>query len=311
MSEITVGTLCDGELELINKYAPKPLTEDEVFVFSLTLCDNEIDRDFERFSDEALCSLSELFVGKTGIFDHSHKSENQLSRVFSCRVERTGEKTEDGRDYLRLAARAYMLRNERTRALISEIEGGIKKELSVGCSVSRHLCSVCGTDRREGCNHRPGKKYGGAVCHTILDGANDAYEWSFVAVPAQRKAGITKSFKQRMKPMENKDILKSLSSGEEITLSSDEATALYREIASLKTMSAIGEQYLSDRRNAVIKGLLSSLPSLKESAIVSICEKLSLSELDEIYRGLTAENAKPQLKSAAARREGNDGFIIK
>jgi hypothetical protein len=36
--------------------------------------------------------------------------------------------------------------------------------------------------------------YGGKICHTVLDGITDAYEWSFVAVPAQRNAGVTKKF---------------------------------------------------------------------------------------------------------------------
>ena len=51
------------------------------------LCDNEIDRDFERFDIPALEKLAELFVGKTGIFDHSMSGRDQTARIFSCRVE--------------------------------------------------------------------------------------------------------------------------------------------------------------------------------------------------------------------------------
>lgn len=311
MSEITVGKPLPGELELINGFAPKSLTEDEVFVFSLTLCDNDIDRDYERFSDEALYSLSTHFVGKTGIFDHAHKAGNQLARVISCHVEKTGERTLDGRDYLRLRARAYMLRNDRTRELISEIEGGIKKEVSVGCAIKSRVCSVCGADRSAGCTHRPGKKYGGAVCHTVLSDASDAYEWSFVAVPAQRKAGVTKSFSKRNDFMEKKDIFKTLSSGEKVTLTPEDASVILAEFSALKTAASIGEQYLSERRSAVIKGLLNAMPSLKESAAVSICEKLSLSELDEIYRGFAAAPAEPQLGKHSKNREDIGGFMIK
>lgn len=32
------------------------------------------------------------------------------------------------------------------------------------------------------------------LCHTILSDITDAYEWSFVAVPAQRNAGVTKQY---------------------------------------------------------------------------------------------------------------------
>ena len=50
-------------LEKINRYTQTPLQEDEVFVFSVVLCDNEVDRDFERFSVDALKKLAPLFEG--------------------------------------------------------------------------------------------------------------------------------------------------------------------------------------------------------------------------------------------------------
>ena len=62
----------EQELELINGYTRRKFTAEELYVFSVVLCDNEIDRDFERFTDEALGKMAELFIGKTGIFDHSH-----------------------------------------------------------------------------------------------------------------------------------------------------------------------------------------------------------------------------------------------
>ena len=44
------GVVTEEALAAINRYTQKDLTADEVFVFSAVLCDNEIDRDFERFS---------------------------------------------------------------------------------------------------------------------------------------------------------------------------------------------------------------------------------------------------------------------
>ena len=72
------------EMERINRYTRKTLTEDDVYRFTLTLCDNEVDRDLERFTPEALHELSKLFPGKTGLFDHSCKSEQQAARLFDC-----------------------------------------------------------------------------------------------------------------------------------------------------------------------------------------------------------------------------------
>lgn len=183
-------------LEKINRFTRRELTEDEVYVFSVILCDNDIDRDGERFSDGALDSLREKFIGKTGISDHDTSSANQTARIFDTElVTDTDRRNKLGEPYKYLKANAYMIRTDENKSLIDEIDGGIKKEVSVSCSADKRTCSVCGADRsRGGCAHIKGKVYNGRLCHTILDGISDAYEWSFVAVPAQVNAGVTKKY---------------------------------------------------------------------------------------------------------------------
>lgn len=51
-------------LAQLNQFTRRTLTQEEVFLFDVRLCDNEIDRDGERFSLEALEQLKTLFVGK-------------------------------------------------------------------------------------------------------------------------------------------------------------------------------------------------------------------------------------------------------
>lgn len=193
--------LTDELLEKINTFSRKKLSASEVYTFPVILCDNEIDRDNERFSIPALKKLSQLFVGKTGIFDHDPKGSNQSARIFdACIMQDASRTTRAGEVYTALVAKAYMIRTASNADLIAEIDGGIKKEVSVGCSVSRRRCSVCGSDRsvnnvnaERKCRHIKGKSYGGRLCHTILDEPQDAYEWSFVAVPAQPGAGVSKT----------------------------------------------------------------------------------------------------------------------
>ncbi len=135
-------------------------------------------------------------MGKTGIFDHNAVSRNQTARIYSAQVKTdASRRTADGEIYTYVEARAYMLRNEKNKDLISEIEAGIKKETSVGCSVAAIRCSICGRDLRGGaCGHVRGKEYDGKICCSLLCDPQDAYEWSFVAVPAQKNAGVIKSF---------------------------------------------------------------------------------------------------------------------
>jgi hypothetical protein len=72
-----------------------------------------------------------------------------------------------------------------------------------------------------------GQEYGGAVCHAELSGAVDAYEWSFVAVPAQRNAGVIKKF-----------------GGGEMT---------EKEFEELKRYAALGRKYLGELRKEVLR----------------------------------------------------------
>lgn len=184
------------KLQLLNQFTRRELTEEEVYIFDVILCDNEIDRDFEKFSLSALKTLQELFIGKTGIFDHDAKSSGQTARIFHTELAEDSErKTSTDENYVCLKGCAYMVRTSANENLIKEIEGGIKKEVSISCSASVQKCSVCGANKRtKNCPHTKGKEYAGKTAYVILDKITDAYEWSFVAVPAQKNAGVTRKF---------------------------------------------------------------------------------------------------------------------
>ena len=80
--------LTQEELQAINRYAKAELTEDQVYTFSVRLCDNEVDRDMERFATEDLERLGELFLGKSGIFDHQWSAKGQTARIYRTEVVR-------------------------------------------------------------------------------------------------------------------------------------------------------------------------------------------------------------------------------
>jgi hypothetical protein len=183
------------ELEAISAYARRELTAEEVYTFTVKLCDNEVDRDFERFSTACLEELQPLYVGKSGLMDHAWTAAGQMARIYRTEVVgEPGRTNAAGEPYKYLKGWAYMLRTAETEPLIEAIEGGIVRETSVGCAVKYRTCSICG---EEHCAHVPGETYDGQLCHTVLHGASDAYEWSFVAVPAQREAGVLKSKRLR------------------------------------------------------------------------------------------------------------------
>lgn len=85
-SVLTAGAPNAEQLEKINAQTKSPLRAEEVYVFSVRLCDDQVDRDFERFSQQALEQLAPMFIGKTGISDHAWSAERQLARIFDAGV---------------------------------------------------------------------------------------------------------------------------------------------------------------------------------------------------------------------------------
>ena len=187
-TEISTSEISEDDLAIINTMAMSNITKDDIFTFKAILCDNQIDRDFEAFSIETLSKLANLFVGKPVIKDHHPSSDNQIARIYRTEVKET-------ENISSLVAYCYMMRTASNADLIKEIQGGIKKEGSVGCAIGVKTCSICGADLQKSyCRHVTGETYKGKLCYSVLSDAQDAYEFSLVAVPAQRNAGISKSF---------------------------------------------------------------------------------------------------------------------
>lgn len=291
-------------LEKINRYTRRPYKAEELYTFSVVLCDNEVDRDFECFTTKALEKLAELFVGKTGILDHDPSSRNQSARIFETEVKRfPDKKTELGAQYAQLVARAYIPRGKETDALIESIESGIRKEVSVGCAVKKRICSVCGA---ETCGHLRGKSYGGKRCVRMLDEPTDAYEFSFVAVPAQRAAGVVKQFRQKGEVKTMYDILKRLGEGaESVTISGEELEAVKTELKALEDRALCGDRYRASLTEKIKRLSAVTQPEFKRGLVESIVKGLSTEELEEMAGALgrMAEERLPVMPQLAAVNE--------
>lgn len=184
-----------ADIDLINRYTLKELKPEEVFAFSVNLCDDQPDRDFERFDVRSLRKLATMFPGKPLIQDHEWSAKNQQGRIYRAQVVQDWNVN-------RLRASVYMVRTPGTEETIKQIEGGVLKEVSVGFDIKKMTCSICGKPmirswRSAKCEneHEKGKEYSGQTCLGIMEDPSDAFEVSFVAVPSQPEAGVTKGRK--------------------------------------------------------------------------------------------------------------------
>ncbi len=280
------------QLEAINAQAKGKLTEDQVYVFSVRLCDDQPDRDMEQFDTQALPGLAKLFIGKTGIVDHRWSSDGQVARIFATEVVKEGRIS-----YIK--AWAYIRRGGHADEIIADIEAGIKKEVSVGCAMGMAVCSVCGSEYGT-CGHRKGEHYDGALCCAILKEPMDAYEFSFVAVPAQRDAGVMKCMgagKVRLKEL------------------ADEFGA-QSEYRSLYKLAQLGRQYAADLQNDVVRLCLSLDLGIAEPVLRSIVKVAAAEDLLKMRSALQQRleesyPVKTQLLGCGAREEAvESGFLI-
>ena len=267
------------QLKAISKYTRREIEPDQLFVFSMVLCDNEVDRQGERFNTESLNKLAKLYVGKTGVFDHEPKAEGQSARIFDTEVVSSNNKNSIGRGYKMLKAWAYMVRCEKNSDLILEIDAGIKKEVSVGCAVEQVVCSVCGSNQKTApCSHIKGESYKGVGCHHLLLNPTDAYEWSFVAVPAQRNAGITKNYKGIPKEI-NRLITQNKG------YSPNEATALQKYIGELTLLAKAGEEYTQKLKRETIANAGVTQPEMDFKVLEDVLELMTIDQL-KVFHGV-------------------------
>ena len=292
-TDITAGGVpTAAQLAAINAQSKAELTAEQVYVFSLRLCDDQPDRDMERFDTAALPGLARLFLGKTGVVDHNWSSGCQFARIFETEVVR-----EDRCSYIK--AWAYIRRGEKNDELIADIEAGIKKEVSVGCAMGQAVCSVCGSPYGT-CGHEKGQYYDGQLCLSILREPMDAYEFSFVAVPAQPEAGVLKRF-----------------GGGTVSLKElAEAHGVQAEYRALWKQAELGQQYEKELQNRVVALCLTLECGLEEPELRSLVRSVPADGLLKLAQALEARRARQmplhsQLTDSRNRPEVlENGYLI-
>lgn len=186
----------EEDMKLINNLSLGDLNSDDVFTFKVELCNNEVDRVGDKMTSNFLNQLADRVVGLTGLKDHDWSSDNQISRIYDAHVVTDNtirNRSGDVREYIE--AKVYTLK--KYQDYIDKINSGLLKECSISFESEGDICSICGrpTSKVEDAavcenKHIAGEVYDGKLCYNIIDNLRDVMEFSLVAVPCQRSAGI-------------------------------------------------------------------------------------------------------------------------
>ena len=185
------------------------------------------------------------------------------------------------------------------KQLIADIEAGIKKEVSVGCAMGRAICSVCGSEYGS-CGHQKGEHYEGMLCCAILKDPVDAYEFSFVAVPAQPNAGVLKGLGRGRRSL--KELADEFGA-------QGEYRALFKE-------AELGRQYKKQIQDDVVRLCLCLELGADEPTLRAIVEKAGAEELLKLQKALDdrlAESMPMQTQLGGSFGRGEiieSGFLI-
>jgi len=163
----------------VNKFTLRPLSRDEFAVFTMDLCNNQIDAHYSRFPVEELESINTMVPGRPFMERHDTKGTLPRGTFFRSRLH---EKQD--RDYVSVRPDVYVLHTDDNKGLITNIEGGVYRATSIGFSFMHPECSVCHKDIRA-CDHIPGRTYNHELCHYVMRDVVSVLEGSVVFSASQ------------------------------------------------------------------------------------------------------------------------------
>ena len=152
------------------------------------------------------------------------------------------------------------------------------------------LYTICGADYGS-CEHRKGESYGGQTCVAVLCEPEDAYEFSFVAVPAQKQAGV----------------LKRLGGGGEMPAA---------ELERLKKEAALGREYRKELEERFVRAAMLLELGLKEPVLREMAAALEAAQLKQAGCALEKKTAKlypPQTQLSSVKETAlktDSAFLI-
>lgn len=201
-------------LEKVNRFAPKPVQEDQIDLWTAVMANDQIDRTAEQFPLSYLERFAATLPGAPVLLEHD-KRRVPVGRFYDARVEK------DPTGGWQTVADFYVAAGSEASRLLSL---GIAKEMSLGLMSAGRTCDIDGkkidkSGRCEG-GHQVGSTYDGRWASATHAGDTrhvTAFEGSLVGVGAQYGAGViaAKTSEETMADQELEERVKALAAENE------------------------------------------------------------------------------------------------
>ncbi|MCD7797425.1 MAG: hypothetical protein LUG95_07505 [Clostridiales bacterium] len=144
-----------------------------------------------------------------------------------------------------------------------------------------------------------GKSYNGKTAYAVLSQALDAYEFNFVAVPAQREEGVTKSY-ENPKGVDNmENISKMLRKCDgEIVLNKSQAYGTADYIERLEVEVKLGREYKKEFADEVVRLCAVAIPEMDIKVFRGIAQVMTANELKAFKNAFTSKKRRQKCRTA-------------
>lgn len=226
------GTPTEEQLAKINRFAKRPFSAEEVFVFDTKMIGDALIPDRYIKLDKSLLEtyvknvqagdVAYMLNHRWANFFDSPKGVFLMGRVYDSYLAQSSDI--EGETVAQFGS-VYIHRNQerdgvKTNEVIEAIEDGSLRDVSVGIGWTVSQCSICGQNYYSGkCEHLVGREYDGKLCYVIAKPPGDEFELSSVFAGAYPTAEVLSKFSQenRMEEVVHTEDLKQLAEGTKVT----------------------------------------------------------------------------------------------
>lgn len=192
-AQLTLETagITKEDIDKVNKLTIKPVESKDIVIYPVMLIDDQITRNNTQYPKEFQNTILSLpvgegnFIGAPVLFgnikDHQETASAQVGRIFDA------YQVVDKEKHFGVLGKMFILK-ENNEDMITKIDAGVLKEVSIATKVEFPKCSICGQNIQT-CSHERGKE----GCYAIMSGNGFCGEVSFVAVPGSDQAKILKN----------------------------------------------------------------------------------------------------------------------